>query len=84
MISEKVQQFFIDNFMLDPKIELAETDSFLEAGVIDSTGILELIAFLEKSFGITIGDHEIIPENLDSFTGINNFINSKLHSQHPA
>lgn len=84
MITEKVHQFFIDNFMLDPAIEIAEADSFLEAGIIDSTGILELISFLEKSFGITVSDHEIIPENLDSFTGINDFVNFKMHSQDPA
>jgi acyl carrier protein len=81
MITEKVQQFFIDNFMLDPALELSEADSFLEAGIIDSTGILELIAFLEKSFGITIGDHEIIPDNLDSFKSIKKFVNSKLLAQ---
>jgi len=78
MISEKVFRFFVDNFMVDPSIRLNDSDSFLENGIIDSTGILELISFLEVTFNIKIGDHEIIPENLDSFRGIEKFVKSKI------
>jgi acyl carrier protein len=50
----------------------------LETGVIDSTGVLELIAFIEETWGIKIEDEEIIPENLDSILDITYFINQKL------
>ena len=53
------------------------TDSFLDKGIIDSTGVLEVIGFLEETFGIKVDDSEILPENLDSVRNIERFVSSK-------
>lgn len=65
-IKQQVRSFVQDNFMLgsDPA-QLRDGDSFMEHHIIDSTGFLELISFLEETFGITIADEEMVPENLD-------------------
>ncbi|UCE67992.1 MAG: acyl carrier protein [Candidatus Zixiibacteriota bacterium] len=56
---------------------LADGDSLLDKGIVDSTGILELIGFLEENFDIQIDDEELIPENLDSVVNLINFVNRK-------
>ena len=58
--------------------QLANDTSFLSAGVIDSTGVLELIAFLEQTYRIKVRDEEMIPENLDSLNNIERFVRGKL------
>jgi acyl carrier protein len=78
--SEKIRQFITSNFLLAQQAELSDTDSFLENGIIDSTGMLELISFLEQENGITIGTEELIPENLDSIERIASFLDRKLHA----
>ena len=72
-----IRGFINDNFIGDYG-EIKEDDSFLESGIIDSTGILELIAFLEEKYGISIDDDEIVPENLDSLKNIADFLQRKL------
>lgn len=57
---------------------MKDDDSFLELGLIDSTGILELVSFIEESFGITIDDDELTPDNLDSINKIIGFITKKM------
>lgn len=55
----------------------ADDDSLLATGIIDSTGVLELIEFLEEEFGISVEDSETIPENLDSIAGLSRYISAK-------
>ncbi len=70
-IEQKVRQFITDNFLFRAdRASLTNAESLLEAGVIDSTGVLELIAFLESEFGLAVEDAEIVPENLDSISRI--------------
>ena len=77
-IENQVRKFVIDNFLLgEKKKNLKNQDSFLETGVIDSTGVLELVSFLEEEFKIKIEDEELIPDNLDSIEKIVGFINLK-------
>jgi acyl carrier protein len=57
--------------------DLTDTDSLLEKGVIDSTGILEVIGFLEENYNIQIEDEELVPENLDSVSNLVKFIEKK-------
>lgn len=74
-IMKSVNQFIVDNFMFGNESEtIAKDDSFMENGIIDSTGILELIDFTEETYGISIEDNELIPENLDSLNNISRFI----------
>jgi acyl carrier protein len=71
----KVRKYILENFLFtDEESALANADSFLEKGIIDSTGILELMAFIGDEFQITIADDEIIPENLDSVNCVASFI----------
>jgi len=74
-IEEEVRKFIFDNFLFgqDDQV-LNNDDSLLDNGIIDSTGVLELIAFLEQQFQITVDDMELIPENLDSVSRLTGFI----------
>ena len=74
---ELIKKFIENNYMVEFKEDFQETDSFLDNGIIDSTGVLELIVFLEEKFGIKIEDAEIVPANLDSFKNIENYIKLK-------
>jgi acyl carrier protein len=74
-----IKGFINDNFFGDHG-EIKEEASFLENGIIDSTGILELIAFLEEKFGISVDDDEIVPENMDSLKNVADFLQRKLAS----
>jgi len=64
----------VDNFLFGETGDLKDNTSFLEEGIIDSTGVLELIDFLEETFEISIADDEIIPENLDSLDNLEKFL----------
>jgi len=59
---EAVRSFIIENFLFGDDAQLTEDTSFLEDGIVDSTGILELVAFLEETYDITVEDDELIPE----------------------
>ena len=72
-----VKNFIVENFLFGEDDGFDGADSFREKGIIDSTGILELITFLEEKFEIRIEDDEIIPENLDSLAGIDEFLIAK-------
>ena len=72
-----LRQFIDENFLFGMVIDYTDDDSFLENSIIDSTGVLELIAHLESMFGITIDDEDLVPENLDSITGLLRFITRK-------
>lgn len=77
-IKTAVREFVVENFLYRDGAEgLADTDSFLEGGLIDSTGVLELVTFLESSFGIRISDPEVVPENLDSVERVAAFVRRK-------
>jgi acyl carrier protein len=75
---KNIRAFIVENFLYGEDGNLREDTSFLENGIVDSTGILELIAFLERNFGIRVEDDEVIPENLDSLFNLANYLNRKL------
>jgi acyl carrier protein len=78
-IQKQVSEYLAENFLFGEEgAVIGGDDSFLEIGLIDSTGILELIQFLEESFGIEVDDEEIIPENLDSIKRVTRYVGSKL------
>ncbi len=76
-VRAKLVKFFEDNFMMPS--DFPEDESFLENGIIDSTGVLELVMFLEESFDIKVEDDEIVPENLDSMKNLINFLKNKMN-----
>ena len=73
----KIKSYIIENFLFGDEGGLEDNTSFLDAGIIDSTGILELVDFLDDEFNIKISDDEILPENLDSINNIINFLDKK-------
>jgi acyl carrier protein len=77
-IEQNVRDFVVTNFLFGQPLQLDPTDSLLEKGIIDSTGVLELIAFLESQYGIAMEDGEVVPENLDSLHNIAAFVARKL------
>ncbi len=78
--AETVRSFIVNQFLFGEDDGFKEDASFLETGLIDSMGIMELVAFLEKTFQIKIEDHELIPRNLDSLNQIQAFLKSKTKS----
>ena len=77
-IKTSITTFIVDNFLFGTADNLQDDTSFLEEGIIDSTGVLELITFLEETYDITVDDEELIPENLDSINNVTAFLNAKL------
>ena len=74
-----IRQFIIDNFLFGQSGNSLEDDeSFLDTGIVDSTGVLQLVGFLERHFSITIADDELIPDNLDSVNKVSCFVQRKL------
>ncbi|XOF33847.1 MAG: acyl carrier protein [Candidatus Electrothrix sp. YB6] len=73
-----VDDFIVEHFLFGNKHNLEGDSSLLENGIIDSTGVLEVISFLEEKFQIKIQGDEIIPENLDSINNICHFLDSKI------
>jgi len=76
---EKIVRFIRENFLLYQEDDrpLDEDSSFLEEGIIDSTGVLEIVAFLEETFHIKVEDEELVPENLDSVACLTRFVERK-------
>lgn len=77
---QKIRAFIIENYLFGEEGKLGNDDSFMESGIIDSTGILELVRFLEVTFGIRVADEDLIPDNLDSINKIVAFLQAKLPS----
>ncbi len=80
-IAEALRQFITDNFLFGLDSSFADDDSLLERGIVDSTGVLELITFIESTYGIPVADDELVPENLDSINGLTRFIAAKQQSE---
>ena len=73
-----ITSFVLDTFQAGtPGLRIEEDTSFLESGLIDSMGVLELVDFLEGQFGIAVEDSELVPENLDSIRNICGYLESK-------
>lgn len=82
-IQRALWQFITTNFYPGQDFVLNENLSLLDSGLLDSTGVLELITFLESRFGITVEDTEVVPENLDSLASIEAFVKRKQAAQAP-
>jgi acyl carrier protein len=76
--AETIRGFIIDNYLFEESEQLKEDTSFLDSGILDSTGILELVAFIEEKYGIRVEDNELIPENLDSILNVVGYLQRKI------
>ena len=79
--TDTVREFIVENFLFGEGESLKDDTSFMEAGIIDSTGILELIMFLEETYGIEIEDNELVPENFDNLLNVDRYLDKKLDPQ---
>jgi len=75
---DKIRAFIMENFLFGNDQGLNDDTSLLDEGIIDSTGILELVSFLEEEFSISVEDEEILPENLDSITNVTAYLEKKM------
>ena len=77
-IEQEVKVFLSEHLLMEEEIMgLANDDSLLEKGIIDSTGIIDLVSFIEERYRIKIDDEELLPENFDSLRAISEFIENK-------
>lgn len=77
MIKE-LRSFIVDNYLFGRDNGFGAQESFMEKGIIDSTGVMELVAFIEQRWSVRVEDHELLPENLDSLERLSKFVARKL------
>lgn len=83
-IRAELTEFIVTNYLFGDIASVPRDDDFLvEEGIIDSTGILELIEFLESRFGVEVSDSEMVPENLGSISNLTKFVMSKRSVREP-
>jgi acyl carrier protein len=77
-VEKQIRAFIAENFLFEDNADsLARDASLLEDGVIDSTGVLELVSFLEEHFGLRVMDEDVVPANFDSINALVGFVVSK-------
>ncbi|MRR53345.1 MAG: acyl carrier protein [Deltaproteobacteria bacterium] len=76
-IRENIRAFIVDNFLFGDDLGLKDDGSFLDEGFLDSTGIMQLVAYLEETFSVRVEDEELIPDNLDSINKVANYLERK-------
>ena len=74
MIAQAVREFIISNFYVPKPDELTDDQSLLDSGIVDSTGVFELIAFIESTYWFKVKDEDMVPENLDSISHITTYV----------
>jgi acyl carrier protein len=79
-IEHEVRRFIENNLLFRESTSFSDEDSFIEEGIIDSTGVLELVHFLEDQYGLKVEDDEIIPENLDSISRLGKYVRAKYEA----
>jgi acyl carrier protein len=80
-IKDKLKTYILDYFVKESGIKLTDDTSFLDEGIIDSTGVMELVAFLEMTFEFRIEDEEIVPDNFDSINKLLKFVQLKQNGK---
>lgn len=83
-LKSQIRAFIVKSFLFGKDDGLADDTSFLEQGIIDSTGVLEVVSFIQEQFGIKVEDDELIPDNLDSIAAIAEFVSRKRGAGGPA
>ena len=77
-IKDKARAFIVENFLYGNDGNLKDETSFLEGGILDSTGVLELVSFLEEAFSIHVEGDDLVPENLDSLNNIQAYLEKRI------
>ena len=74
----QIRSFIVYNFLFGDDDGLDDQISFLDSGIVDSMGILEIVNFISEEFQVTVADEDLLPENLDSIDNISNYLSSRL------
>ncbi|HEX2648632.1 MAG TPA: acyl carrier protein [Burkholderiales bacterium] len=82
-MKSEIRHFIVENYLFGRDNGFGEEESFLDRGILDSTGVMELIAFIEGRFGVKVEDHELLPENLDTLSSLARFIEQKVFLAKP-
>ena len=77
-LKQQIREFIVENFLFGDANGLKDDSSFLDEGIMDSTGVLELVTFLEEEFSVTVEDEDLIPENLDSINNVTAYLEKKM------
>lgn len=78
-VESQIHRYILENFLFTNEDgRLRDDTSFLEEGIVDSTGVLELVMFVEETFGLTVEDTEILPENFDSVERLARYVRMKM------
>lgn len=80
-LEKDIRNFIVETFLFGEEGGLRNDSSFLREGIVDSTGIMQLVAFLQERYQITVADEELIPDNLDSIQKVISFIEGKRGRQ---
>ena len=81
---QEIRKYVVEAFLFGQDNGLTDDSSFLDQGILDSTGVLELVAHIESTYGIRVNDDELLPDNLDSISAISSFIDRKRLVEVPA
>jgi acyl carrier protein len=76
-LQQEIRNFIVENFLFGEEKGLTDNSSFIKEGIVDSTGIMQLVSFLQDQYRIAIEDEELVPENLDSIAKVSAFIEEK-------
>ena len=82
-VLETVKAYVVENFLFGDDSRIGPDTEFLENGILDSTGVLELVGFLEEKFGIRVEDNELVPDNMNSLEKITLYISKKIGKTQP-
>jgi len=77
-LKQEIRNFVFENYCFNRPGNLRDEDSFMESGIVDSTGILELVSFVEEKYSIEVESNELLPENLDSIDRLTHFVSKKI------
>lgn len=77
-VKSRITHFIFEKFPAARKRQPGEDTSLLESGIVDSIGILEIVAFIEQNFAITVSDDDLVPENFGSISGMAAFVEARL------
>jgi acyl carrier protein len=80
-MQQDIREYIVDTFLFGEDGGLQDDSSFLEEGIVDSTGIMQLVSYLQEQYRITIEDEELIPDNLDSIRKVMAFVAAKKQAQ---
>jgi acyl carrier protein len=83
-VPDTIKTYVVENFLFGDDSRIGPETDFLENGILDSTGVLELVGFLEEKFGIRVEDDEVVPDNMNSIEKISLYISKKTGKTQPA